>query len=396
MKKKLVLFTVFTLLFGVIAWPMTLKASGAKTGESIYVAENEFVPYNFVVTGGTIDFLGEAQKDVIVFGGKINISGPVHGDVIVAGGDVKISGRVDGNVRTAGGNVEISSKIGKNLTVAGGTVVLSNDSEVAWDAMVAGGNLDLRGKINGNLSLASGIATIGGEIGGRVDSYVKDGTMIILPDTKIGGGFQYWSKKEILIPESVKIGGEINHKIIETHKKSAQAIFIYYLMKIVFGIFSLLIIGFIVIKLFVKQTQNVIQEFKQSPWLSFGWGFVSLIIIPIVILLLMVSIAGLPLALIIVLSYGLVLYLSKIIFAIFMGQYIFENYVKKPSENIVENKNEDNKLIQIMMIGVAVFVLIAKIPILGFIFCVITAILVLGAAMRLIMNWINGKTTVNN
>ena len=107
----------------------------------------------------------------------------------------------------------------------------------------------------------------------------------------------------------------------------------------------------------------------------------------------MISIVGLPLAFVLILSYGLVLYLSKIIFAIFVGQYIADNFMKKQDENIAENSN---KLIQTMMIGVVAFVVISKIPILGFIFCVITAILVLGAVMRLVMNWVNNKTVVNN
>lgn len=400
MKKAKKYLAIISLVFMVLAVACpVLAGDSAPRNENIFVAENELVPYNFASTGNMVDFQGEAQKDVIVAGGTVSISGPVHGDVIVGGGNVKIDGNVDGNVRALGGTIDINGKVGKNVTVAGGNITLGNDSEVGWDAIIGGGNVILKGKINGDINIWAGALTLGGEVGGNVVTHIgEQGSLNILPNTKINGGLSYWSVAEVKVPENATIGGEVKYN--STFEKVAQKSrekFWAFGFAILVSIFSTLIIGLIIISLFKEQALKITKKMTGHPLSSFGWGFVYLIIIPIISFLFLIFVVTIPLAVLMMIFYCIAWYVTNIFVAILLGSKILKFYKKPVNKEAVqesEAKIEKSALMKAMIIGVIVYVLIINIPIVGWIIRILATIWALGAIGRVVNEWVSGKVGV--
>lgn len=396
LKKSLTIFSLILIISAGAVLPVAAKVFDVGGQQkNIFVAENELVPYNFIAAGGLIEFNGEAQKDVIVAGGTVNITGPVHGDVIVGGGNVRIDGNVDGNVRALGGTIEINGKVGKNVTVGGVNVTLGKDSEVGWDVMIGGGNAVLKGKVAGNVNVGAGSLTLGGEVGGNVEAYIgEEGDLNVLPSAKINGSLKYWSIKEAAIPDGAVISGEVTHnstlsKMVSKNKKQFYTV---YLLGIVISIFSTLVIGLIIINLFKEQTKNITGKMLKQPFSSLGWGIVYLIIIPIIALLFLIFVITIPLSVIIMLFYGLALYLTKIFVAILLGWQIFKLYKKTHNgEQEVETKDEKKVLTKSMVVGVIVYILIINIPFVGWLIGFLGMIWALGAMGRVVSEWVEKR-----
>lgn len=98
---------------------------------------------NRVAFGSTVRVgEGEVVNDIVSIGGDVKVDGQVRGDAVAVGGEAKINGRVTGEVVAIGGNVELGPEAevwGDIVTVGGrvrredGASVLGEVSEVAWD-----------------------------------------------------------------------------------------------------------------------------------------------------------------------------------------------------------------------------------------------------------------------
>jgi hypothetical protein len=396
MKKTKKFLAVMLLAFMVLAVAVPVFArNNGQSMENIFVAQNELVPYNFVVAGSVVDFQGEAQKDVIVAGGTVNISGPVHGDVIVGGGNVVIDGNVDGNVRVIGGTIAVNGRVGKNVTIAGGNITLGNNSEIGWDAMIGGGSVIMKGKVGGDVNIGAGTLTLGGEVGGNVKSYVgDDGSLNILPDTKIDGNLDYWSVSEIKMPENAVISGEVvyNSTFEKAAQKSRRNFLSVYVFGIIISIFSALIIGLVVVSLFREQALKITNKMVKHPFSSLLWGFVYLIMIPIVSFVFLIFIVTIPLSVIVMLLYGLALYLTNIFVAILIGRQILKFNKKSSGKEGAGEKGDDKSiLMKSMIVGVIIYVLVINIPVVGWIIRILAVIWALGAVGRVFSVWVSKK-----
>jgi hypothetical protein len=398
LKKYIAFVTLAAVILSVVILPQYAKAFSNKSQENIFIAENELVPYNFVAVAGTIDFQGEAQKDIIVAGGDVSISGPVHGDVIVGGGNVRIAGNVDGNVRAIGGTVEINGKVGKNVTIAGGNITLGPASEVGWDVMIGGGNVISKGKIAGNINAGAGSLTLGGEVGGDIEAYIgQEGYLNILPNAKVDGKLVYWSVSEATVPEGAVINGEVKHNsTLEQFMKERQERFVnIYIFGIIVSILATIIIGLVIVKLFPDKTLSIINKMTKHPFLSLGWGIVYLVIVPIISFLFLIFVVTIPLAIIIMLFYGLAIYLAKLFVAVLIGQQIYK-YYKKTSQK-EDNSDSDQEganrvdLVRPMILGVVVYILIVNIPFVGWLASFLGIIWALGAVGRATSEWIERR-----
>lgn len=108
-------------------------------GGSTVVAKQEVVN-NLTVLGGSADLHGTVQEDVLVLGGslKIHEGARVYGDVGVLGGAVELEdgSRVDGDLSSAGGHIQRASGAivkGEETAVGGGKNVSAKHSRDADD-----------------------------------------------------------------------------------------------------------------------------------------------------------------------------------------------------------------------------------------------------------------------
>ena len=358
---------------------LTAQAAIQDSKKNIYISSEEVIEGNFIQAGGTVDFNGQAQKDVIIAEGNINITGPVKGDVIVAGGNIKIKGEVAGNVRVAGGTIEIDNKVGKNVNVFGGTVIIGQDAEIGWDVLVFGGNIEIRGKVGGNIRGRGGNAILANEVGGNVDLKIdpKEGQLILYPQANIKGNLTYTASQEAEIKEGAKIAGETIYK--PTVKPSVppvtpikKALGVSYFVGKIIGLLALLVVGLLIILLARKTSKEIGEKMLEKPWVNLGWGVIYLIITPIVLILVAITVIGIPLSLITLAFYLITLYLTKIFVGIALGQKLLRWMKKKQEVSLVWG----------MILGVIVFSILTNLPFVGWIIGLLGTCWALGAIVE--------------
>lgn len=96
-----------------------------------------------VATDRSLVVAGKLDGDATAVGGAtVTISGELTGDLVSLGGPVYIPGRVLGDLSSIGGPVEISGRVAGNVSAVGGKVSLIGTGEVDGDISALGGGVE--------------------------------------------------------------------------------------------------------------------------------------------------------------------------------------------------------------------------------------------------------------
>lgn len=429
-KRSLITVGLLLLVSVLLAGP--LLAAEFVTGEVIVIDED--VDDDLYVAGSTITVNATIHGDLIAAGGEITINGTVEGDFMAAGGKLHINGTVTDDVRFAGSDLLLGSdgQVGDDLFAAGFGFVAESGSSIGGDLFAVGYQALLGGDITGDVQAALGGLEITGHIMGDVTAEVAEPdpefeqwsafipmlgpympTMIapglrIAEAARIDGELTYTSPVEVEIPREV-VGGvvvyqtpvpeevEVEVPEVEVPEVPARAItagvILGWFLRAVRTFVTLLIIGVLVLWLAGKWLKEVVQHWKEKPLHSLGWGVAALVaffvVVPLLFIVMiildvivgLVTLGGLigPITGIIMVVEGalmvgfsiIAVYITKIAFSYLIGWLIL-----KPTAPAWIEKAMG--LIP-LLIGLAIFVVVRSIPILGGLFSFLVTLFGLGA-----------------
>ncbi len=372
--KKLALISLAGLFL--IALPV---AAWAAVNQSIYVGPDEIIDGNFIKAGNVIDIQGAVNGDVIIAGSSITINGPVAGDVIAAGNTIRIKGAVSGSVRVVGSSVEINGEVAKNVWAAGSTVALGPEAKVGWDIYAAGANVEIKGPVAGNVLASAASIVIDSEVGKDVKVSVdRKGQIILYPKAKVGGNLNYKAAttEQLVLKEGAQVVGQTTKTELAVPSEREFRGFLqgFWGFLKVMSFFSLLVIGLVLVTLIPKVVFEIRDEMMKKPQLDFGWGLIYLIIVPVLVILLAITLIGIPLALIITFLYIISLYFAKVMVGFTVGLFVLDRLNKE--------KKYKGSLIWPLVIGLLIFVVLTSLPLVGWLIKLILIIWALGAILQ--------------
>lgn len=109
--------------------------------EDITVAKGQTVDGD-IATDKSILVDGVLNGDATAIGGgTVTVNGELTGNLVSMGGPVYIPGRVRGDVSSIGGPVDVSGKVSGNVSAVGGRVTLSGAGEVDGEISALGGGV---------------------------------------------------------------------------------------------------------------------------------------------------------------------------------------------------------------------------------------------------------------
>jgi len=246
-----------------------------------------------VFAAGNIVNINAPVDSAVVAGGTVNVNAPIKGDLFAAGGQVYVNADVGGKVVTAGGTVNQGGNVGTNLVAAGGQINILPKSEIGRDALIAGGDVVNAGQINGTLTVSASSLQNSGNAS-KVDFY------------------QVETRQE------------------ERREEPLERIDIFTILMII-GYF---ILGLILVHYLPKVFMAVDKEITSSPVIKTIVGFVTLIAVFIAILLVAVTVVGLPIAGLSLLLVAASMMLSGTFVSFSLGQWIGKN-LKVSQSNLV-------------------------------------------------------------
>jgi len=371
MKKAIIILALIILLA-----PMAVLAYSVKTGDSVYLAKEEVLVGNLYAAGSNLTVEGKVDGDVICAGQSINITGEVTGDVICAGQSINISGNIGGNMRLAGNSINFSGQVARNAMTFGATIVTTASSTIGWDLLAAGNAFELRGDIGRDLYGGMAKANLAGKVGKNIKlnfgQQNNNGQPLTIAQTaEIDGDVNYTSNKNAVIEDGAIIKGATLHKLPETVVKKSNFIGLTWWWKNLIAIFSALVIGLVIISFWRETIVKITDLMSNKTSSAFGWGILALLLTPIIVFILLITVIGIPLALILLALWLIALCLSKVLVGILAGRWLLNKFLPQ----------QKNSLILGMVIGIVIVHLLFAIPLLGWVLALLATLWGLGGIM---------------
>jgi cytoskeletal protein CcmA (bactofilin family) len=200
-----------------------------------------------VMTGGNLRIeKGESVHDVVMFGGSVDVYGTVTGDVVVTGGSVRLhdGARIDGDVTALGGSIDVAAgaEVRGDVGVVGGVLRRAEGARIGGDVKQVGGK---KKKGSSHVSVSSDSEAAHADKGG-----VSVG--------KVAGG----------------VGGALTR---------AALLFVF---------------GAVFLALTPRRTEQLQGEIAARPMRAFALGVVGSLLAALLMLAMVVTVIGLPFALI--------------------------------------------------------------------------------------------------
>jgi cytoskeletal protein CcmA (bactofilin family) len=376
-KTFIFLVLLFALVFGFNC--QLAQAAETRSGDAVSVGANQTIDDDLYVAGGTISINGQINGDLIVAGGTVSINGSIRDDLVVLGGNVTINGSIGQSIRVAGGNVVVSSTVGNDIIAAGGTVDVTSEATVKKDVMLSGGNINLNGIVERDLQGAAGMIAIGGTING--DTTLTAGQLTLSKNAKLGGNLTYTSENKAKIEPGAMVSGKTTHSQppVEKRKPTPSQRAVGTLVYFIISFLAAYLFGALLLAILPTQTREIADTVLTRPWASLGIGFLALVIIPIAAIILLFFIITIPISITIFLLYLLALYLAQVFAGLALGRLVFK-YFKWPGNDYL-----------VLFVGLLLLMLIALIPIIGWLVKFLYMLFGLGAIVIAIYDMIENR-----
>jgi hypothetical protein len=300
------------------------------SGCSVQVEGDEAIAQQFgsdyVGAGGMVSVTEPVAGDAFLAGGRVATANQVQGDLVAAGGEVSLGGAVGDDLYAAGGSVQLDAIVNGNVRLAGGDVSVGPATVVAGTLSLTGGRVQFEGNTHQSLRVAGGSVRINGEVHG--DAVVRAEELVIGPDARIGGRLVFRGPAEPEIAEGAVIAGGVDFG-----RGSTRGLFGDSPQRVRDGVHrvgsllsfvGLFLAAALFVALFPRSSAAAATVVERRPLQSLGLGFAVVAGVPFLGLLLLITVVGIPLALLLVPLYVLLLFLGWTTTALFVAQRAFE------------------------------------------------------------------------
>jgi len=371
---KLFISVIVTLI---LVPAFTLGAT-MKAGEEVSISKGNDVRDNLYIAGGNVSVNSVVFGDLLTAGGNVLITENVSEDMAVAGGAVTILGDSGGDVRAVGGNILIAGDVAGELIITGGTVVVSSDVSVGKDLVIAGGQISIDGDVAGDVQIAGGVMTINGHIKGDVTAKIDD-HLTIGDGAIIDGSLEYSARtaEALKVNEGAVITGEVVFKEIDVPTAGETKNFIFAAIGayVFFKLLMFIVVALVLVWLFRNFSNSVVKGVLRNPLRMLGYGFVVLVVVPVASILLFVTLLGIPLGIMLMLSYGLLMLVACIYTGIVAGAWVSQ-MIRKSGSAVVTWKN--------VVGGVVLLTIVKLIPVIGWIVGLFVMLVTLGSIVEIL------------
>ncbi len=350
MKKKLITSFVLMLILITTVVPL-VYAEGDDPGVS-----------DLFLTGNNIDVNYPVKGDLYAAGNYVNILDNITGDLLVAGNMVTVESSVGQNIRAGGNFVSLNNIESRNITVVGQSIRLN---EINVNNLYAFGQMITFSGNAHDVYLNGYSVTIDGNISGTSEVYANN--VVIKESANITGTLNIHSKNEITYDGHVdkqnitytKTFLDNNYEYDYTTEEPTTPMFSFsrFIGKFIRNLATLFVTSLLIMLIFPKATTLSIENLKQNTFKPVLLGLVLAAATPVLIILVIITIVGIPLGIVAGLIFALLIIITKSFATLALAKIAF------PKMNPFLS----------LLIAATIFVIISYIPIVNFLVWVISA-----------------------
>ncbi len=337
------------------------------------------------MAGGALRVTEPVDGDLFAAGGSVDVEAPVAGDLAVLGGKLRVSAPVGGSLFALAGQLTIDAPLGRNLRVAGGQVELLKNAEVKGNVSVASGQLELRAPVLGGLLVSGGRVRLDGPIAGDVE--LQAGQVELGALARVAGKLRYRSTAELTRDPAAQVAGGVERLAMPAAASGAgldgersrhegrmrQVSWTWTL--------GLMLLAALLVMAAPEATLRVAGLWRERWAASLLLGFVLLVCGPAAVLLLLVSIIGIPIALLVLLAYLALLLVAYVNSGVALGHWALQRLRPEAMAALPWR-------VAAAMLAVLALALLAGLPLLGALISVLALLAGLGS---LVLRWVPAK-----
>lgn len=294
------------------------------TGDNPRIPASRTLDDDLYLAGDQAVIAGTINGDALVASRNLDLSGTVERSLAVAANEVVISGNVGHAVRAAVNELRITEQatIGGDLVAFASTIVIEPGVVITGD-LIAAGNVEMRGEVGGDLRVTGDTVVIDGPVGGDVRP--TSDTIELGPNARVAGDFQYTSDTEADVDAQAQIAGAVEREEPGSRSLDDAAGVGGGAIGELFRLLAALVAGLVVILVMPRATVAVAESVRRRTGPSLLLGLILLFAIPVMTIILMVTVIGIPIGLITLATYLILLYLSQVFVGTAIGRWILPN-----------------------------------------------------------------------
>jgi cytoskeletal protein CcmA (bactofilin family) len=290
---------------------------------------------------------GTINGDVFCAGQMITINATVNGDVLCAGQDITVNGRVNGSVRLAGQVVNLNGRVMRSASIATQDFTMNNGSSVGIDLSLVGQDASIDAPVGRDVNGTVQSVSFSSAVGRNVTLHAN--TIALNHGTVIVGDLTYTSPHTVQRADGTFIRGAVTYHKASPHNTSLNTgVFIWAEL---FWLVALIVFCAVIVALFPQQFRAWNVEWGAPFWWAVLVGFIAMFAVPLIVILLALTLIGIPLAIVLGLLWIVEAFLAVPFSAYFVGSLIVTK--RHP--------------IWLVIVGIIILGIIELIPILGWI-----------------------------
>jgi cytoskeletal protein CcmA (bactofilin family) len=314
----LVMVVVLSGCLGGLTAPNPAWATEFRGGDAVHLGEGEILDDLFIAAGD-ISVNAHIVGDLFAGGATVTVgdSAIIENSVAAAAQRIDINGTVINSVRAFAQDVSIRGHIQRNVIAFCATLILDESGWVENDITIYSGKLIVRGRVGGDITGTIDEVVISGQINGNID--IKAGNITILPSAIIGGKLRYRSEQEASIAEGAQVFEGVERVAVESRDGA------YTLGSFLWDawwFWAAFIVGAALLILFKRFTLDTKNTLLNSSLTSLGLGFLFLVCLPVASGVLVITLLGIPLAVLVFALWLTLLYLAKIFVGLAVGEWL--------------------------------------------------------------------------
>jgi len=294
---KLLALLATLVAVGLATWSFAQEPVDEQSGTQALRVAQDMV----FASGEDLRLNARSSDDVFAAGNTVVVDGVRADHLHVAASELSIAGIEANDLIAAAGEIELETgTIADDIVAAAGEISIGPDFNVGGSAVLGGGTVTIDAPIPGDLRVGGGEVILNSAVNGTA-RFTAD-TVVIGPDARIAGDLEYRSENLVMRPGAV-VEGET--RILPVSEPSnvvrvgnaARAIFLMIGFSILLSYFLLvLVLAFAVPGLMRSASQGM----RERPWKSLGVGLLVAVVVPVLVGLLIWSIAAVPMAVLLV------------------------------------------------------------------------------------------------
>lgn len=307
------------LLIAALAVPAARNASAqitAATNQWVLPADQSLDSVSLVVAEQAL-VEGQTFDDTFwVIGEEADLNGKFGNDVWLLTTAARLSGSFADHARVLAQSIQVDGIISNGLWAAGGSIITTTNSILYGRQLLVSDSLTLNGHIEGDVYARAHRVTLGGTIVGDIKLYGDD--IVIRPGTTVIGDLVYvTTNQSIVLDANSHVSGTLLH--LEEPVISMMISPKWIALLQLFWFSAALLVGIPFILLFPNLTGQSVRHLRLAMWKCGLIGIASMFGLPLMIMVAMITVIGIPFGLVLGAAYGLLIYLGKFSAALAMG-----------------------------------------------------------------------------